>query len=92
MSAPEECPRFQRCGANKCPLHVDYLTLVDLPGEEKCTLGKARRVRIGGKYPDLVYGGLTPREFAWAEKAAKMTPEERENQRQRVIFRFNRGI
>jgi len=92
MSAMEECPRFDRCGANKCPLHIDYETLVNLPGEEKCTLGKARRVKIGSQYTDLRYGGMTPSEFSWAGRMAQMTPEERENQRDLAKKRFSRQI
>ena len=92
MNAPRECPRFQRCGANKCPLHIDYETFVDSPGDEKCTLGKPRRVRIGSGYPELKYGGMTPREFHAAERQANMTPEELENQRERTKNALGSGI
>ena len=65
-SACEECPRFDFCEINKCPLHVDYLSLFNDPSDpamrtkQKC-IAKSIRKRIGVKW-NLPNIGLTPRE------------------------------
>lgn len=60
------CPKFDRCNVNKCPLHPDYDTLQNLPGEPStCRLSKAKRIAIASEYPGaLPRGGLTTREWS----------------------------
>jgi len=73
----QECPRFLKCSVNKCPLSPDYnfQDSVRADQETKCTLAKSIRSRIGAKYPNLPYGGLTRREYA-GKKAWEDKPEE----------------
>jgi hypothetical protein len=63
-----DCPRFQTCSVNICPLAFDYETniLKYTSGdfEKKCTMAKSIRIRIGRFYGNLKYGGLTRNEFA----------------------------
>lgn len=65
MSAPEHCPRFERCGANICPLDADWEGRVHLAGEPVCGLlmesvkpgGEARlRGYIAGELVNQVLG------------------------------------
>ena len=87
-----ECPRFNHCAVNNCPLHVEYPDLPMLPEEDGCKLGKKRRVSIGAWYPDLKYRGMKSREFHAAERTAKMTNEEIENRRQLAKNRLSPTI
>ena len=74
--ACSECPRFDRCSVNNCPLHSRYNK--GLEGfddlEQKCTIAKTIRERIGRKYnlPNL---GLTPGELK-GKKRWDALPEE----------------
>jgi 5-methylcytosine-specific restriction endonuclease McrA len=55
------CPRYERCNAPLCPLDPDQELRTYLPGEPKCTLGKARRLKLGESLPRL---GMTKREWS----------------------------
>ena len=58
-----ECPRFNTCSVNNCPLDPHPANPADK--EIKCDMEKAVRQRIAAKYPDqLANGGLTAREAA----------------------------
>jgi hypothetical protein len=83
--AAMECPRWERCSVNNCPLTVEYpdWAVAELDSEKKCTLGKNRRVAIGSKYSELKMGGLTPREFAAKKRMENMSPEELQKLRDR---------
>lgn len=75
----EECPRFNRCSVNNCPLHSRYpnLSISEDDEERKCTLGKSKRLQIAGKYPSVLeYGGLLKREWSWVQRpeSKKKTP------------------
>ena len=66
---PEEnCPSFEKCNTNKCPLHKDYDKLIDSPedkkikGWKKCRTKKEVRKRIGMIF-DLKNKGLTYKEL-----------------------------
>lgn len=67
MEPNRECPRFQRCSVNNCPLdsgYPDYDTS-PLDKERKCTFSKARRILIAVKYPGVLkYGGRTKAEYS----------------------------
>ena len=56
----ENCPRFEFCNVNKCPLHPDFKKLKVQPEdkEKKCLLGKTRRKRILKWYPIKKQGSL----------------------------------
>ena len=43
----EQCPRFDFCSAPKCPLDLWEDRRTELPGEDKCGLGKTYRLRKG---------------------------------------------
>lgn len=63
---PRECPRFDTCSVNNCPLDPRYPNLNTVKGdpETKCGCWRAIRERIGAKHPELSLGGLTTREAA----------------------------
>lgn len=79
-----ECPRFQKCSVNRCPLHPLYPNLPIDPEdrETKCTMEKQVRYRIGSKYPDVLkFQGLTSKEWAGKQRFDNLTEEERQNVR-----------
>jgi len=65
MIAYQDCPRFDKCAVNKCPLDPNYKAMASHPldVERKCTLPRRKRVEIGAKYDNLAYGGLTGHEY-----------------------------
>lgn len=74
-----ECPRFNRCSVNNCPLSFNYPFLVNYEDRDpKCTLEKSVRVRIGSKYPGLKYQGMTAREFNATKRYESLSVEEKE--------------
>lgn len=63
--AMRECPRFEKCSVNNCPLNTAFnreLSSFDCDKEHKCTLAKKIRFSIGKKYT-LSNLGLKPREY-----------------------------
>jgi hypothetical protein len=60
----KECPQFQTCSCNFCPLDPDADKRIALPGEETCTARRSVRERIASRCPDLPRGGLTLAEVA----------------------------
>src|SRR3989338_5303682 len=78
-----ECPRFQRCNANVCPLDPLSDENETLKGEEVCRVEKPTRLRIGAKYPDLLkMGGFFNREYQARKRYDALTPERKEQMRQ----------
>lgn len=69
----EECPRYETCSVNQCPLHKDYGKLLFSPydTEQKCNVSKKIRMRIGEKY-HLVHKGLKPKELAGMNQSLKL--------------------
>jgi len=60
----EECPQFDTCSCNNCPLDPDIAERIVLTGEEKCETRKRTRARIGVKYAEILkYKGLKGREY-----------------------------
>ena len=62
-----DCPRFQKCSVNNCPLYSGYPDMPSSPDdpERKCKVGKTIRLRVAAKHPSVLrYGGLTTREWA----------------------------
>lgn len=79
INIAKECPRYEKCTVNNCPLYFKYPNLISLKEEEKCTVAKSIRFRIGLKYPDLLmYQGLTVKEWTAKERYDKMTEEQKE--------------
>lgn len=75
-----ECPRFDKCNVNNCPLHQSYPNLVvDYEDKEpKCTIEKGVRVRIGSQYPAVLkYQGLTVREWTAKQRYDGLSPAEK---------------
>jgi len=84
-----DCPRFDACSVNACPLDPQYPDRPSHPDdfERKCTLGKTYRERIAARYPGaLRFDGLTSREWKARRRVEAMTPEEREELRERARF------
>jgi len=76
----EDCPRFDKCSVNKCPLHPDYNTLYcapedkDGPGdpEKTCLAKSSTRQAIAAQYPDILSkNGLTDGEIDRDRKRAR---------------------
>ena len=78
MKPYHECPRFNKCNANVCPLDPlsDYKETLE--GEEVCKVEKPTRLRIGAKYPDLLrFVGYKKREFQAQERWNRVSPEKK---------------
>ena len=89
----KECPRWNRCSVNRCPLDPGYTAFpvdsADL--ERKCPMEKNVRRRIGQKYPELLpLLGLTAAEAAGLAKWNNMTLEERAALAQRGLTTLKR--
>jgi hypothetical protein len=89
---PKECPRYDKCSVNSCPLDPEQAIHKPDTGDRdrKCTMEKGVRSRIGQKYPDLLpLKGLTRGEWSAALLWSKIPPAEREARskagRQRLI-------
>lgn len=76
----QKCPRFHKCNAPLCPLDIHISERTYLPGEEKCTLPKTQRVKLGIGLP---FKGLTKKEYAglksWLNKTAKEMEQAKKN-------------
>ena len=90
----EECPSFDVCSVNACPLRPDYLKLRNDPDdpETKCHAQRAKREEIALRYPGVlptewgVNHELTKDKRSLAMKARwnALTPEEQENIRDKL--------
>ncbi len=76
-----ECPRFDKCSVNNCPLSSQYPDLyIDIYDKQKeCNLAKTIRVEIGRKYPELKYQGMTPREWGASKRYEGFSSDEKEH-------------
>lgn len=64
MQPYEECPSFDRCSCNACPLDPDINKRISCSEDERCKANESTRVKIGSKYMNvLTYQGLTKRKF-----------------------------
>jgi len=78
IKSPEEnCPRWDSCSINKCPLSKNFERLHNNPldRKEKCT-SKNIRKEIGSAFK-LKYGGMNTREFNGAKRWAEMSSEDK---------------
>ncbi len=83
----KECPNFIKCSVNNCPLSEKYPDWDTLPGgpERKCKLTKEKRLTIFTENQgNLLYGGLTKREYIGKKHWENLTPEEKEIKRREV--------
>ena len=81
-----ECPSFNTCNSNICPLDPFPNDKYKLPGEAKCKGEKPMRMRIAAKYPELlVYKGLTRKQFMARERWEALSPEEKELMRKSCV-------
>lgn len=79
MKPYHECPSFNKCSANICPLDPDQRLRTYINGEDTCHAEKPTRMRIGAKYPNLLrFVGLTKREFQARQRWNALSPESRE--------------
>lgn len=77
MKAPyEDCPRYDSCDVNKCPLDPDIKHRNKVPGEGKCTMRKSVRLRIGGLHSQVLpLQGLTKREYNGLKNTHSLPPQ-----------------
>lgn len=76
-----ECPRWDKCSVNFCPLDPfqNQRPTHEADIEQKCTIAKTIRQRIGTKYPNLLPRfGLTSKEWAARLRFANMSWEQRQ--------------
>lgn len=86
IDIPRQCPSYDRCSANACPLDPAYPAMRDLPGDETCRAHRPTRTAIAAGHQALLpWGGLTRREQAHDRRSAAakarlaaMSPEDRE--------------
>lgn len=73
----KECPRFKSCNVNVCPLDVSSPQRIEFRSEEKCSVSKNLRLKIGQQYnlPNL---GLTRAEFAARKRFEEMGQESKD--------------
>lgn len=97
-----DCPRFQRCSVNVCPLDPEMaskevshpLPLLGITGdpELRCTLPRGERVQIAEQHPGVLpWSGLRPREYAalawWESLSAEQKEEVRDRGRVSLLKR-----
>lgn len=50
-----ECPRYDRCSVNACPLDPDYPRYTDeMDTEQICKLGNEEKIKIMSKFPNIL--------------------------------------
>ena len=73
----ENCPSFEKCSTNKCPLHPSFLILRNeaedkkLLGWKKCRAGKKTRIKIGDAF-NIKSRGLSLRELDSMKKSLQL--------------------
>lgn len=86
IKAMEECLRFNKCNSPICPLDSDVRFRNKLVGEEKCSVSKKTRLRIGMKY-NLPNIGLKSRELS----AMKNWENKSEGEKKRIKERLRKN-
>jgi len=73
-----ECPNFNKCSANLCPLDPEIEARPYVLGDDRCVATKPTRISIGTKYPELLpFKGFTRREWSGQIAWAKRDPKEK---------------
>lgn len=75
--AMEECPRFAFCCVNDCSLSLVKYESLKEDNQNKCTLAKSIRTRLGLKW-NLKNKGLTARELNAQNKWDSLSAEEKQ--------------
>ena len=83
----EECPQFNQCSCNICPLDPAIHDKEATEGDGKCRVRKTTRIKIALKYPELTMKGLNPREFRNKTLWEAKSPAER----QLILNRLGKG-
>jgi len=81
-----DCPRFNSCNINKCPLDPFMSEKENLEDESDCPMEKGVRLRLG---KDLPWLGLKPRELQAKRRWDALTTEQQEAIRQRTKVNFH---
>lgn len=86
MNQPyHECPSFERCSCNFCPLDPDLRDKTAEKREETCKATKPTRHRIALKYPELLpMQGFTAREWHGKQRWEGKTPQQKDEIRTRL--------
>ena len=88
MNEPNrDCPQFDTCAVNNCPLHSVYpeLSVSELDAETECRAWPSTRQRIAAAYPGvLAYEGLTEHEHRREVRRRNRTPEEVARDKERM--------
>ena len=80
-----ECPSFERCNANVCPLDPLQQEKETLEGEATCRSEEPTRLKIGAKYPLILNErGLIHKRFQAQERWNALSNEERGLRLQRL--------
>ena len=77
----EECPRFNSCSINICPLDPFIHQKEKLFDEQDCPMEKGVRLKLG---KDLQSLGLTPRELQGKRRWEALPEANKEATRQRM--------
>ena len=69
-----ECPQFEACSCNLCPLDPDMHLRVPLPEDEPCLSAIRTRLAIAQKHADtcFLFGGLTEKEHIRHKASLRM--------------------
>jgi len=80
MTTPyKNCPRFEKCSVNACPLHPDYPKLLTSPldPETVCKAQRTTRLAIAKQFHEsLRLGGLTVKEHRKKTRRENRSPME----------------
>ena len=72
----EDCPRYESCSVSKCPLDPDIDHRNKVPGEEKCSMRKSVRLRVGGQNSQVLpLQGLTKKEYIGKKNMDALPPQ-----------------
>lgn len=93
MTEPfRDCPRFEACSCNACPLDPAIATRPVLPGEERCVARRRVRERIAAAHVGVLAGrGLLPRELERDKRRAAWAALPADDPR-KLAFARERGL
>ena len=79
MEPYRECPSFESCSCNVCPLDPLETEKFALPNEDTCRAELPTRQRIAQKYPDLLpHKGFKQKEWRNRERWRKLPQEAKD--------------
>jgi len=80
-----ECPSFEKCNANVCPLDPLQHEKETLDGEAVCRSEEPTRLKIASKYPQILKErGLTHKRYQAQERWNALSSEEKHLRLQRL--------